>query len=139
MPPVRLLHPVPVFIRRINKAGTPVMDHRLREPVGQVAREATPIELRAQVFVGPTDSPTESELNVTEHSSGYLLFRTSELRAASVTLQRGDKVVKIGYGDDSRDVAYYLTSHDFLGHYPSAGGPTLLKFYFSDRHPAQGA
>lgn len=136
MPLPRLLHPVPVFIRQISRGITP-QDHNAREPRGQAYRKQKPIKLRAQVRIGDTDEPAATAGGVTESSEGYLLFLTRELKAAKVTIDRGDQVVQIGEGAFAREVDYYITKLQHRGHYPNAKGPTLLKAFFSDRHPSR--
>jgi hypothetical protein len=136
MPTPNLLHKTPVYIRQIDRSFT-VMDDNLREPIGQVRREKKPIKLIAQVKIGDTDDPDASEGGVTERSAGYLLFRTQDLRAAEVELQRGDRVVQIGDPPNDRETDYYLTKFQWRGHYPEHGGPTLLKAFFADRKPSR--
>lgn len=136
MPLPRLIHPIPVWLRKEDRTFTAVYDNNLKEPVGQARRPQKPIKLVAQIFVGNTDNPMPSEGGVIERSDGYLLFRTSDLRDLKVEVDRGDRVVKIGDGDNAREVDYYITKLKWMGHYSWAGGPTLLRAYFEDRHPS---
>lgn len=136
MPTPRLLHPVPVYIRQIDREQTP-QDDRARSPKGQARRKQKPIKLRAQVKIGDTDNPKASPGGVIESSDGYLLFLTVDLRAARVLIDRGDRVVQIGDGKAARDVDYYITKVQHRGHYPGQKGPTLLKAFFTDRHPSR--
>jgi len=135
MPLPRLIHPVPVFIRQINRALTP-QDDSARAPKGQALR-GPKVKLRAQVNIGDTDEPKVSNANIRETSEGYLMFLTRDLHAARITIDRGDQIVQIGEGNAAREVDYYITKLQHRGHYPNAKGPTLLKAFFADRHPSR--
>lgn len=137
MPLPRLLHKTPVYIRQIDRKFTARYDHNLKEPIGQVRRPSVPIKLIAQVHIGATDNPTASAGGVTEDSRGYCLFRTADLRDADVTLDRGDQIVQMGDPPNDRATDYYITHFDWKGHYAQHGGPTLVKAFFSDRHPSR--
>jgi hypothetical protein len=139
MPAPRLLHPVPVLIRQIDRKFTSRWDDNLHEPIGQVRRKdrRKETEVRAQVKIGGTDTPQASEGGVVEKSDGYLLFLTSDLKKAHLTINRGDRVVKIGNGSNGREVDLYITQFEWRGHYPGAQGPTLLKAHFEDRAPSR--
>ena len=138
MPAPRLLHPVPVLIRQIDRKFSARMDDNLNEPIGQVRRKdrRKETEVRAQMKIGGTDIPTASEGGVTESSDGYALFLTSDLTKAHLTIARGDRIVKIGDSSNGREVDLYITKFEWRGHYPRAKGPTLLKAYFEDRAPS---
>lgn len=133
----RLLHPVPVYLRKKDLEYTAEYDDNLHEPIGQVRREQKPIRLRAQVKINDTDEASATQGSVNERSEGYLLFLTRELNAAKLVIERGDRVVQIGDGDNAREVDYYITKFQWRGHYPRAQGPTLLKAFFEDRHPSR--
>lgn len=137
MPTPRLLHPVPVYLRQIDRKFTAKYDHVLKEPIGQARRDQAPIKLRAQVHIGTTDDPRPSQGGVTETSDGYLLFLVSDLKAAGVTIDRGDRIVQIGEGDGQRETDLYITRMQWRGHYPQHRGPTMVKCYFEDRHPSR--
>lgn len=137
MPTPRLLHKTPVYIRQIDRKFTARYDENLKEPIGQVRRPNSPVRLIAQVKIGNTDLPAASPGGVTETSSGYLLFRTQDLRAADIELDRGDQVVQIGDKPNDRAVDYYLLQFEWLGHYAQHGGNTLVKAFFSDRNPSR--
>jgi hypothetical protein len=137
VPTPRLLHPVPILLRQIDRRFTAEYDDNLREPIGQARREKKPVRLVAQMKIGDTDRPQASEGGVLERSDGYALFRTQDLRAADVELDRGDRIVQIGDEPNDREVDYYITKFVWLGHYPSAKGPTLVKAFFEDRHPSR--
>lgn len=136
MPTPHLIHPVPVFLRKADKANSPVMDPLLHEPVGQVRREST-IRLLAQVSWGLDQSQQPSEMTVGDTADGYLLFRTLELAAARVQIKPGDRIVKIGEGPVEQVTDLYIVSLKWMGHYPEHGGPTLLRAYFADRSPSR--
>jgi hypothetical protein len=137
MPMPRLIHPIPVEIRKADRKFTAAYDDNFREPVGQVRRKQKPIKLRAQLKIKDTDAATATAGGVQEQSNGYLLFLTADLKRAGVTIEIGDRVVKLGEGDNAREVDYYITKFYWRGHYPAAGGPTLLKAFFMDRQPSR--
>lgn len=132
-----LIHPIVVWLRQIDRARTAVMDDVLKEPIGQARRKLKPIRLVAQMSIGDTDRPRQSEGGVVEESAGYLLFRTSDLRRAKITIDRGDRIVKIGDPPNQRDADLYILKLQWRGHYQDQGGPTLLKAFFEDRHPSR--
>lgn len=137
MPTPRLIHPIPVFIRQIQRSLT-AQDDDAHEPVGQARRKQKPIKLMGQIKTfDPTDAPDASSGGVTEHSSGYILFRTHDLKHLRITLQRGDRIVQIGEGKFADEVDYYITQKPRRGHYPEHRGATLQKFFFSDRKPSR--
>jgi hypothetical protein len=137
MPTPRLLHPIPVWIRKADREFTAAFDQNFSEPVGQVRRKQKPIRLRAQLKIKDTDDPQPSGEGISERSVGYMLFLTSDLRKANATIDRGDRVVKLGDGDNGREVDYYVTKLQWRGHYPEHGGPTILKAWFMDRQPSR--
>jgi hypothetical protein len=137
MPRVRLLHPITIFIRKAELENTAIMDDNLHEPIGQIRRKQKPIKLKAQHTSNAADNPKASMGGVVEESDGNLLFRTSELRDAKATVDRGDRVVQIGEGDNAITVDYYITKLKYLGHYPGNKGSTLLKAFYEDRHPSR--
>jgi hypothetical protein len=132
-----LLHPIRVEIRKKDLEYTAIMDDDLNEPIGQVRRERAPIVLRAQIKIESDKDAVPTEGPIEESERGYVLFLTRELHAAQVTIERGDRIVKIGEGTFARDVNLYITKLQWRGHYPWAGGPTLLKAHFQDRHPSR--
>lgn len=137
MPTPTLLHPIPVKLRKADKKFTAAWDENFREPVGQVRRKQRPIELLAQIKNTKVDVATTTEGGVTLQSDGYLLFLWSDLIAAGVQIEQGDRIVEIGADDGLREVDYYIIQTTPRGHYPEHGGPTLLKAYFQDRESAQ--
>lgn len=137
MPTPRLIHPIPVFVRQIQRSLT-VQDEDAREPVGQARRKQKPVKLYGQIKTfDPTDAPESTEGGVTEHTRGYVLFRTLDLKAKRLTLQRGDRIVQIGEGKLAESVDYYITQKPRRGHYPEHRGATLQKFFYTDRKPSR--
>lgn len=137
MPNPRLLHPVPIFLRQIDRRRTAIMDDNLHEPVGQVRRELKPVKLSAQMKIFDTDRARAASGGATEDSTGYALFRTSDLNIAKIEIERGDRIVQIGDGKNGREVDYYIVKVLWLGHYQFAQGPTLVKAFFEDRKPSR--
>lgn len=137
MPTPRLLHPIPVWIRKADRKFTAAFDENFGEPVGQVRRKQKPIKLRAQLKIKDTDDPNQLGHGVAERSVGYMLFLTSDLKRAQVTIDRGDRIVQLGEDPNGREVDYYVTKLQWRGHYPEHGGPTLLKAWFMDRQPSR--
>lgn len=130
---MRLIHPIKVTIEQTDKEST-LMDDNLREPIGGVARKAE-ITVKAQVTYRRKDDPDadRESLNVEEHTEGWLTLRTLDLKRAGVTLQRGDKITKIGEGDLAEEVSYFLDRKQPLGH--KGRGGHFFRFYFVDRNP----
>jgi hypothetical protein len=137
VPIPNLLHPIPVQLRKSDKEFTAAFDENFREPVGQVRRKQRPIDLRAQIKSTKIDVAVATEGGVQLESDGYLLFLYPDLVKAGVTIEQGDRIIKIGFGDSARDVDYYVIRATPRGHYPEYGGPTMLKAYFQDREAAQ--
>jgi len=132
-----LIHPIPVFIRKLERSLTAIQDDDLHEPLGQARRESKPIKLYAQIQTSDTDAPVVSEGGVVEKTDGYCLFRTADLRLARFEVERGDRIVQIGEAPNAREVDLYITKIRPMGHYPSASGHTLIRAYFEDRKPSR--
>jgi hypothetical protein len=113
------------------------MDDNLNEPIGQVRRDQKPVRLVAQHQPNVDERAGITSGNVVEESDGYLLFLTKDLRAARVTLQRGDRIVQMGDAPNDWETDLYLVRFKRMGHYPGHGGPTLLRAYYADRHPSR--
>ena len=137
MPSPRLLHPIPILIRQIDRKFTPKYDNRLKEPIGQSPRLLKPVKLRAQMKIGRTDDAQATGLGIEEKSDGYALFLVADLKRVRITINRGDRIVQIGEGVSKREVDFYIVKFEFRGHYPSARGHTLIKAHFQDRHPSR--
>ena len=126
----RLLHPVSVEVKKLDRAGT-AWDSKAREPVGHVVREKK-VVLQAQVLYNRIEQPSADFEGVLRDSKGKLVFRWCDLQAAGVTIARGDKVSKIA----NRDVDYFVSYFEDAGHYPEFGA-TLLMAWFVDRTPGE--
>ena len=126
-----LLHPVPITIQQRDIAVTKY-DDDFREPIQKVSRTISKI-IPGQVKWGIEDSLNLTKGGIQEKSNGYILFRYVDLAASKVVLQLGDRFANIG----GLIVDLYITGFQPIGHYPSAGGPTLLKVFFADRQPSK--
>lgn len=131
MPTPNLIHPIPVELEQIDRTST-VYDEDAREPVQVIARD-TKKTLKAQVLWGGHEEASSRKGGLQEGDRGYLLFRQKDLTAQGVDLAVGDRFAKIGL--IKTDV--YISRLEPLGHYPSAGGHTLMKAYFADRAPSR--
>lgn len=126
----RLIHPIRVTLEQLDTTNTRY-DPITREPIPGAARTIRNLVAQIKWF-------TERELRGNDagpqpESKGYLLFRRDDLINAGITIQDGDKVVKLGH----RDALLYITGTVPMGHYPDQGGHTLLKANFADREPIQ--
>lgn len=133
----RLLHPILVSIRQIQRSNTPIMDTDLHEPVGQALRDQKPVQLYAQVKEMEDAGLQVSVGGRLENANGYLLFLTSDLHAQGISLQIGDRVVQVGEELNARFVDWYFVKFQHRGHYPSAKGATIVKAWFADRQPVK--
>lgn len=127
----RLLHPVQISIEKIDRATT-VYDPDAREPIFQASRK-TVVVVPGQVNWGTQKGLEPSKVGPREGASGYVLFRHVDLTAAGIALEDNDRFARLG----NVDCDLYVDRLEHEGHYPSAGGPTLVKAYFSDRQPAK--
>lgn len=129
----RLIHPLPTDVQSVNRDAT-IQDDGYSEPVQTVQYDPTftapgqwkwmsDKELRAQ------------DIGAVEYSTGYVLFRTSDLRAIGKKINTGDRI--IGYGAGAARIALdvYVTKVRYEGHYPDQHGPALVKAFFNDRAP----
>jgi len=127
----RLIHPVPVTIKQLDRSAT-VMDDNAGEPIGRAATDAAVI-LEAQVKWKALGKPQPEFAGPREKDKVYLLFRHLDLTAATVTIKRGDRFVLIG----TRTVNLYVTYFEDRGHYTDQGGATLLTVWLGDRRPSE--
>jgi hypothetical protein len=132
-----LLHPIPVWVRKIDKALTPLMDDALGEPIGQVFRPQKAVRLRAQIETSADARAEQSNGGIQLRYSGYLLFLTEDLRAARFKLEIGDRIVQVGEKPNDRATDWYVVSTEFLGHYQDQGGSTLVKAFYEDLAPSR--
>jgi hypothetical protein len=131
MPQPNLLHPVPVVLEQLSEADT-YYDEDAREPIQDGAR---PVQVTVQ---GQVDWRAQKDLALLrggnlENASGYVLFRVVDLAALGITLEPEDRFAQIG----GIDTDVYIHRLEWVGHYPDAGGPTMVKAYFWDRAPAR--
>jgi len=135
---VELIEPIDVEIEQIDKDETPFSDgvSGRREHLGTIARKAK-VTVQAQVVFGNTQQQTKfSQLGPDEQAGGYILLRYEDLANQGITLQRGDKIVKLGTLD--RELYLLHSSGDSAAHYNSIGSFTLVKMFFGDRNPVGG-
>lgn len=131
----RLLHPIAVEIEPLNRAES-IVDPDFQEPVQQASRGPR-VTAPAQVQWGLDEELRATLQGAEQGSDGYLLFRTIDLRALSVTLHQGDRFVSIGVGANKIDADLYVTALRYNGHYQDQGGATLVKAFFKDRFPSK--
>lgn len=124
-----LVHPIPIEIEQIDKDST-FYDDDAREAIRDAARPEVK-KLSAQVSWSVKDDPAPEKMGISEETRGYLLFKKKDLSGESVTINRGDKISKIGHDT----VELYVLGLTPAGHYPDQGGATLLQAYFGDRNP----
>lgn len=130
-----LIHPVPVKIQQIRK-DTTVQDNDFREPVQRSKKDATET-LQAQIAWKGEKILVMSEGGAQEQADGYVLFRSIDLQAKSITLQQNDRIIEIGTGANKKEVDLYIIKLQPIGHYPDRGGSTLVKAFFEDRQPSR--
>lgn len=134
-----LQNPVKVTISKIDKSSTK-FDVRGRENRNVIKRSSS-FDIPCQIVFKEMDNPEyESKMSVSdrgmktgpvEKSSGYIVVRYHDLDAQNFSIERGDKVTKLG----QLDVEYYILGFRPAGHYSDQDGFTLLKVFFQDRNP----
>lgn len=134
-----LIHPIPVFLRKAERTLTAVQDDNLHEPVGQVRRPQAPTRLLAQVSWGKDQRQDQAQEGNSGSSDGYLLFRTSDLRAKHLAVEIGDRITQIGDGAAAQPMDLYVVALTWMGHYPDQHGASLVKAHFEDRRPSREA
>jgi hypothetical protein len=75
------------------------------------------------------------DIGAVEYSTGYVLFRMSDLRALGKRIKTGDRIVAYGSGVARTELDVYVTKLRYEGHYPDQHGPGLVKAFFNDRAP----
>lgn len=130
MPMPNLIHPVPIEIEKID-SGETIMDEDYREPVQQ-SRRAAKITVNGQVKWGMEKGLSAASGGPEEHYDGYVLFRYTDLTAASVLIERNDRFTSI----DGIETDVYVIRLKPMGHYPGLGA-TLVRAYFLDRQPTR--
>jgi len=126
-----LLHPVPIEIEQINRSGT-IQDDDYREPIQQVSRNAR-VTIPGQVKWNSDERLNPTKAGAEDESQGYVLFRYTDLNRLGVTLQQGNRIVKMG----TVDVDVYIIQLRPEAHYPDLGGPGTVKAFFRDRFPSR--
>jgi hypothetical protein len=127
MPIAHLLHPVPIVLEQIDRPDT-IYDEDAREAVQVVSRKIA-VTVPGQVKWNSDMSLNPGREGASEDASGYVLFSLPGLAALSISLSRGDRILSIG----GRACEVYVERTEPCGHYPDAGGPTLLKAHFGTR------
>lgn len=128
-----LIEPSPIVVEQLDAANT-AFDTDAREPIKTVGRAAQ-VTLSAQVSWGRSSRYSYrqgGQAGHIEEATGYLVFLTRDLDAASVTLARGDKCVTIG----GRPANVFLTNRLYAGHHH--GEPHLEIWDFADNQPKRG-
>jgi hypothetical protein len=69
-----------------------------------------------------------------QSATGYIVFRKLDLDGAGITINLNDKISRIGH---QTGLDYYVTKIEWIGHYPSYDGPSLMKAWFDDRRPSK--
>ena len=135
----RLIQPIPVEISQINKSRTISSGgvSGRHETFGNVQRDVKFI-IQAQVAFGNVEQVTlfNSMLGASERAGGYLVLRFVDLKNLGKTLNRGDKILKIG--DITCDYFLLHSKGDPAAHFSAIGGFTLFRMFFGDRNPIKG-
>lgn len=131
MPLPNLIHPINCTVQHIDRAATHY-DADAREPI-QHAKRTTTFVLPGQPKWGSEAQLGVSRGGATEDSAGYVLFRQTDLDAAALALEVGDRVTLQGY----RSAEVYVTRIQPMGHYPDQNGASLVRAWFTDRRPAK--
>lgn len=127
----RLLHPVPIVLKQSDKDNT-FHDPQAREPIQIVKRKPT-VTVPGQVLWKKQYRATPSKTGIVENSDGYILFRKVDLDVQGLTLSIQDRITKMGHVET--DV--YIVSLEWVSHYQTASGPTMVKAHFVDRQPSR--
>ena len=132
----RLMHPIIIAIEPLNRVAT-IVDDDFREPIQQGNR-AIRYSIPGQVKWGGDDQAKASNLGSESESDGYVLFRFVDLRNAGINVvKQGDRFVSMGSGANKQDIDVYVVKIQQMGHYPDRSGPSLVRAWFKDRHPAK--
>ena len=130
----QLIEPIKVEIEQIDKDNTPYSTgvNGMNEHINHIAKK-TKFEIDAQVVFGNTEQKTEfSQLGAKENVKGYMVLRYIDLQNLGKTLERGDRITKLG----QFNVKYFLlhSTGDSAAHYSSLDF-TLVRMFFDDRNP----
>ena len=125
-----LIHPILILIDQVDPEKTE-WDEEAREPIRQT--KTNRIAVNAQVKWFQQGDPKAKEAGDMLDARGYLLFSVSELMNAGISINRQDRVVKIGYMtvEDT-----YIRGFAPMAHYPDQNGAGLLKAYFGAKPKA---
>lgn len=132
-----LIHPTPITIQQLTRGAAPE-DPDYREPV-QTAAYAAAVVVPGQVKWKASKALRLDRGGTIDGSDGYVLFRTVDLQAVGITeLHINDKITQFGTGANAVQRQVYIVMLEPNGHYPDAGGATMVKAYIKDRQPARG-
>jgi len=138
MPLPRLIHPVAVQVSKLQRSTT-VVDADYREEVENVDY-AAPVTINGQIRWEQDDRLRPSKLGIEEGSDGYVLFMLRDLRRLGLEpICQGDKIESIGVGPNRVATNVYVVFIKYMGHMPRHGGPSMVKAFFKDRHPAKAS
>lgn len=132
MPLPRLLHPVNIQIQQWIPGET-MFDDEAREAIKQV-KLAPLVICPGQVSWNTKDEVVLDAVGSKLVANGYILFRYVDLKARNITLNVQDNIKKIGW----QTVNLFIISDKPCGHYADQDGASLVKAYFSGRHPSRG-
>jgi hypothetical protein len=142
MPLPQLLHPVGILIEPMVRGAT-LVDPDYREPIQQAAH-GPQFACPGQVAWTSDERLDASNMGANSESSGYILFRLVDVRAAGIRagigpyrLQQNDRFLKIGIGPNTVETDLYIIDLRYSGHYADQGGATLVKAFFKDRFPSK--
>lgn len=133
LPLPRLLHPILVKMRLIDKATT-TYDHDAREPVGKARRVMT--ELYAHIMWKSLMYHSQREGGEIR-ADGYVLFLLRDLSNLGIDIQYGDQIYQIGRPPSQRNVNLYIEDIVPCGHNPNSGGHTMIKAMFTSKTPVR--
>lgn len=131
MPVPNLIHPIPVKIEQIDRAGS-FVDDDAREPI-QFAKRNPVKTVKAQVKWDFELGLTMTKGGAQEGASGYALFRYVDLEAQGIELQQNDRFIEMG----GLKTDVYITRLQPTATYDDIGGPTMVKAFFADRQPSR--
>lgn len=119
-----LIHPIRVIIEQVDQSGT-VFDEEAKEPVRNVATKRVELEAQVKWFVAGDPKPEDAGVHL--DARGHLLFRIGDLEDMNVSINRQDRITKIG-----KMVTEDLYIRGFApnAHYPDQDGASLLKAFF---------
>lgn len=129
----KLIHPLPTDVQPVD-TGSTIQDDGYNEPVQTVAYGETYTVAGQWKWMSDKELRMQ-DIGAVEFSTGYVLFRLSDLRALSKEIKRGDRIIGYGTGVARISLDVYVTKLRYEGHYPDQAGPALVKAFFNDRAP----